>query len=704
MVKDYLITGIFPLTLAILTAGLISGCLSSDRFKGSLKQQYQVEIIRDTWGVPHIFGQTDADTAYGLAYASAEDDFETIQMVFLASRGKLGAVMGKEMAPLDYAVQLLKVRETVEAKYKTLSPEFRAVCEAYADGLNCYAATHQDQLLYRKVWPVEGKDLVAGFVQKLPLFFGLEGTLKRIFNNRVQPASPKVGQLPFEQRVIGSNFLAVGPERSADGATRVAVNSHQPWSGPVAWYEAHLISQEGQDVYGGLFPGSPIIFLGHNRNLAWGHTVNEPDLIDVFELEINPKNPNQYRFDGKWKNLEVRKVPIEVKIWKNFRWTVKREALWSVYGPAMRNEKGVFAIRYAGIGNIKAIEQWYRMGKAKNLAEFKQAMKIHAIPMFNTGYADKEGHLYYVYNGLLPQRNPNYDWTQTVPGNTSETLWQGYLPYDDLPQVEDPSAAFIHSCNSSPFKATLGEDNPDPKKYPAYLGIETFMTNRSRRARALFGTDPEISRQDFFDYKFDKEYDPASRLIGHIDRFLQKIEPENAEQKQAMELIRSWDRKTDLENRSTAMVTLTFRPRSQTGKMRYDKDRFLRQMKEAILMLKQRHSRIDPTWGEVNRLVRGKVDLPLAGGHDVLRAIYGEISDGRLVGVAGDCFFQIVEWDKNGNQQAWVINQYGSNPSQPDSPHYADQAELFAQEKMRPAWLTREQILANAERRYRPTP
>ena len=125
-------------------------------------------------------------------------------------------------------------------------------------------------------------------------------------------------------------------------------------------------------------------------------------------------------------------------------------------------------------------------------------------------------------------------------------------------------------------------------------------------------------------------------------------------------------------------------------------------MKEAIKMLQKRHGRIDPTWGEVNRLVRGNVDLPLAGGHDVLRAIYGDIKDGRLVGVAGDCFFQIVEWDDNGQQTAWVINQFGSNPSQPESRHYTDQAELFAKEEMRTALLTKEQVLANAVRRYHP--
>ena len=662
--------------------------------------QYQVEIMRDTWGVPHIFGKTDADTAHGLAYAHAEDDFETIQELLLTIKGKLASVRGKDLAPYDYYVQLFRIWDDVNEKYDALSEDIRSVCEAYADGLNLYASQHP-QLLERNVWPVKGKDIVAGFVHKLPLFFGVDNVLKQIYQAK---ENPKVSQAGLGlQQGIGSNFLAVGPNRSADGATRVAINTHQPWEGPVAWYEAHVVSEEGLNLYGGLFPGSPIVLLGHNQNLAWGHTVNYPDLIDVYKLEINPKNPNEYRFDGQWKSLKIRKVPIEIQIWRNLRWTFHRETLWSEHGPALRNANGVYAIRYAGIGEIGQVEQWYRMGKAKNLEEFKVAMRLHTIPMFNTGYADRKGNLYYVYNALLPLRNEQYNWAGYVPGNSSSTLWTSYLPYDQLPQVENPPSAFLQSCNNNPFQTTTGIGNPNPLKYSPNFGIEDIMTNRALRARELFGNNPSVTRKEFFQYKFDKYYSADSVLAESINRFLEEAKTEDLELTKAIDLIRSWDLQTNIDNRAAALAILTFRPKDRPADFQYDYFLFLKRLKENVDLFKKNFGRIDVPWGKVSRIIRGDIDLPIAGGPDILRAIYSQvINDGRLKGVAGDCFFQIVEWDKQGNLQSWVINQYGSHSWKKTSPHYNDQSLLFAQEKMRPSWFNKEDILKNLERRYSP--
>ena len=662
--------------------------------------QYQVEIMRDTWGVPHVFGKTDADTAHGLAYAHAEDDFETIQELLLTIKGKLASVMGKDLAPYDYYVQLFRIWDDVNEKYDTLSADIRSVCEAYANGLNLYASQHP-QLLERNIWPVKGTDIVAGFVHKLPLFFGVDNVLKQIYQAE---KNPKVSQseLGFQQG-IGSNFLAVGPNRSADGATRVAINTHQPWEGLVAWYEAHVVSEEGLNLYGGLFPGSPIVLLGHNQHLAWGHTINYPDLIDVYKLEINPNNPNEYRFDGQWRSLEIRKVPIEIRLWRNFRWTFHRETLWSVHGPALRNANGVYAIRYAGIGEIGQVEQWYRMGKAKNLEEFKAAMRLHTIPMFNTGYADRRGNLYYVYNALLPLRNEQYDWSGYVKGNSSSTLWTRYLSYDDLPQVENPPSAFLQSCNNNPFQTTIGFGNPNPLEYSSVFGIEDMMTNRSLRARELFGNNSSVTRKEFFQYKFDKYYSQDSVLAENLRRFLEEATAEDSELVKAIDLIRSWDFQTDIENRAAALVILTFRPKDRPTDFQYDYPLFLKRLRENIELLNQNFGRIDVTWGEINRLIHGDIDLPIAGGPDILRAIYSQpIDGGRLKGVAGDCFFQIVEWDGQGNLQSWVINQYGSHSWKKTSPHYTDQSLLFAREEMRPTWFAKEDILENLERRYSP--
>ena len=391
-------------------------------YLATVGEQYNVRILRDTWGVPHVFGVTDADVAYGLAYAHAEDDFLTIQQTLVAARGKLASVYGVDAAPNDYMVHLLRIWDVVEAGYESdLAPGTRLILEAYADGLNHYAALHPDEVLLAEVFPVDGLDIVAGSVHKSPLFFGLDNTLAELFEDtRQREVSNKAAWIPYLGEPAdlsgvaylwddggldyGSNTLAVGPGRGADGATFLAVNSHQPWEGAVTWYEAHLHSQEGWDAVGGVFPGSPVVIHGHNRHLGWAYTVNYPDLADVYVLEINPEDPNQYRFDGEWLELEVRQALIRVNIYGGMGVTVKREVLWSVYGPVVRQDHGVYALRYAGYGLVNIWEGLYRMNKAANFAEWRAAAKAGGLPNFNVGYADGQGNIYYLYNAMLPLR------------------------------------------------------------------------------------------------------------------------------------------------------------------------------------------------------------------------------------------------------------------------------------------------------------
>lgn len=663
---------------------------------------YEVQIARDAWGVPHMLGKTHADTAFGLAYAHAEDDFSTIQDVLLASRGQLAASEGIPMAANDYYVALIRIRQGLRERFASLGPEIQAVCQGYADGLNLYASRHPDRLK-RHAWPAQPEDLIAGAMHKLPMMFGMHNDLSRVLNNP-GPAPEMASWLNPHQAPVGSNFMAIAPTRSNDGATRACINSHQPWTGPVAWYEAHLLSEEGQNLYGGLFPGSPVIFLGHNAHMAWGHTVNHPDLVDVYELEMDPDHPLRYRMNDRWLELEQSYATLEVRLWRDIRWKVRKEVLHSIHGPAIRVGDRVLAIRYAGMDVASQLEQWFWMGQATHLEAFKEAMRRQAIAMFNTGYADKHGNLFYVYNGLLPQRDESFDWKATVPGNTQDTLWTEYLPFDRLPQVENPPSGFIQNCNSSPFETTVGEGNPAPADFSKAFGIETWMTNRALRAMELYGQDSAITHEAFFRYKYDKQYAENSRLRENIRQFLQS-EParEDDSLTDAVEVLRSWDGDTSSDNRHAALSLLTFRPNSNTARANLSASVVRDRLRQVAIELKQRFGKLDVPWGEVNRLIRGEVDLPLGGGPDTLRAIYGRpLGDGRLEGVAGDCFFQFVEWDAQGQLQAWAIQPFGSHASSEDSPHYDDQTDLFAREEMRRIPFTKEEVLRAAERIYRP--
>lgn len=659
------------------------------------KRHYDVRILRDTWGVPHVFGHTDADVAYGLAWAHAEDDFATIQGALLAARGGLATVLGREGAANDYMVQLLRIWDVVDAGYeRDLGPETRALCEAYADGLNHYAALHPDEAM-AALYPARGKDVVAGFVHKTPLFFGLDRVLRGLLETSASPSPPAAP--------AGSNTFAVAPKRSLDGFTRLAINSHQPWAGPVAWYEAHLHSDAGWDAVGGLFPGAPVVLHGHNRNLGWAHTVNKPDLVDVYALEMNPAHPNQYRLDGAWRELEVRSAAIRVKLLGPVSWTFHRDALWSVFGPVVRGPRGVFAIRLAGYGEVRHIEQWYRMNKASRFEEWLAAMRMNALPMFNVGYADREGHVFYVYNARLPLRPAGYDWSGVVPGNTSRTLWTESLPFDRLPQVKDPPSGFVQNCNSSPFRTTLGPGNPDPAEYPPAFGIETGMTNRALRALELFGGEERISRDEFDRYKFDVTYAAGSTMAARLARVLDAPPPSDPLTRQALDLLRGWDRSATADSSAAALAVMALQPTEEGDDSVPPAAALAEHVRDAARSLHARFGRLDVPWHDVLRLRHGTLDLGLFGGPDLLHAVYGRPGpDGRIAGVGGDSYILLVEWDGQGRVSSRSIQPYGSATGDVRSPHYADQAPLFAAGRLKPVWMDEAEIRAHLEREYRP--
>ncbi len=696
------------------------------------REGYEVEILRDSWGVPHIFGRRDADAAFGLAYAHAEDDFYTIQQTFLAARGMLALAYGPDAAPNDFMVQGLRIWEVIEREYETIPPDVQAVMQGYVDGLNYYAALHPHEVVLPEAFPMTPQDVVAGFVHRIPLFFNLDRALAELFaEGRQRPISERMTEDEGRRTdalsvfappssvyqitsAYGSNVIAVSPARSVNGETFFTVNSHQPWEGPVTWYEAHVVSEEGWDMVGGLLPGSPTITHGHNRQLAWAFTVNSPDLVDIYVLEINPDNPNQYRFDGEWLDLEVGEARLLVTLFGRFRWTVREELLWSVHGPVVRQDHGVYALRYAGMGEVGHVEQFYRMNKASNWEEWYTAVSTGPLPMFNIGYADAEGNIYYVYNARIPLRAEGYDWRQYLPGDTSETLWTDYLPFADLPQVFNPASGFIQNANSSPFRTTIGPDNPDPAAYSPTLGIETYMTNRALRALTLFGEDEAITAPAFYDYKYDMAYDPASdmgrlvAIVGGPPPFA--LSPEMAT---AVSLLTSWDLQATPDSLGATLAVLTLHFLNESAEAQIRPSRLVNgtlpetavwdSLAQAVDVLLTNFGRVDVPWQEVNRLRRGEVDLGLGGAPDVLHAIYGQLEeDGRFRGFVGDCHIMIISWDTHGNLRSHSIHQYGSATLDEDSPHYADQAPLFAARQLKPVWLDEADIRANLGRAYRP--
>jgi acyl-homoserine-lactone acylase len=684
-------------------------------------RQYDVRIKRDTFGVPHVIGPRDADVAFGLGFAQSEDDFTTLQQVALATRGQLAATEGRKAAVADYLVHLLRVWETVNAKYESdLPADVRQVLEAYADGVNYYGALHSDKTI-RGALPFTGKDIAAGFVFKTPFFYGLDRVLLKLNspdNGKTVAALSKEGLSAFlvttDPMPVGSNAVAIGPARSVDGATRLLVNSHQPYSGPVSWYEAVLESGQGWHVAGGFFPGSPFMLHGHNEHLGWANTVNDPDLIDVYKLTINPANPNQYQLDGQWRDFEKSDAKIRVRIWGPLVWPVHREVLYAAQGPVLKTDHGVFAIRYAGINEVREPLQYYRLNKAASLADWRAAMALQAIPSINFVYADEKSNIGYVYNGLFPVRKEEegLDWQGVLPGNRSDLIWNRYLPFDKIPQIWNPPGGFVFNSNNSPFHATAPADDLKPQDFSPTLGIQTNMTNRAWRAMETYGADPRITAQTFRAYKYDLSYSVHSDLAQLIDQVLAIDPPKNDngdDLREAQEILKRWDHRTNVANRSAALAILMGEPVLRARKEINGKpqppsqSQIMASLREAMQALKTRFGRLDPEWGDVNRLRRGTVNLAIDGGPDVYRAVYGlKQPDGTLTAGGGDTFIMFVTWDKAGVLTSESIHQFGSATLDQNSPHYADQSPLFVAMKTKPVLFSEAQLGGHIEADYRP--
>jgi acyl-homoserine-lactone acylase len=648
-----------------------------------------VRIVRDVYGVPHIFGKTDADAAFGLAYAHSEDDWPTIHAVTAASTGRLSLLYAsKKAAGNDWYVGLVRVREQVDAQYDALAPDYRAVLEGYARGLNFYAWKHPEESDGR-LFPVSGRDVAAGFAHKIP--FMLDVPL--VIGELLEGGPKKPPSMP------GSNAHAVAASRSPDGVTRLNVNSHQPWEGPVTWYEVHVVSEEGWNMTGGLFPGAPIVLHGHNDRLGWAHTVNSPDLVDVYALNDTAA-------------LEEKDVPLTIDTGL-FDLHVSKAAHWSKLhdAPVVKTEKGAWAIRYAGIGRaLQTGQQWFRMNKAKTLAEWKEAMRIQAIPMFNTVYADAE-HIAYVYNALIPKRPtaPGVDWAGVIPGDRPDLVWNEYLPFDALPMVVDPPSGFVMTCNSTPFAATTGA-NANPPDSPLYAnaGIERDVNNRARRSLALFGTDAPIDRDTFLRFKFDRTYAPDAKIFGEAFEPLVGGRAALGElthwEREALDILAAWDGRADEHSSAATIAILVWsrtNPKTSQGFTDVAPLSPRDALRGAVAWLVERFGRVDVPLGEAQRLRRGTVDLPLGGGPDVLNAVRAKDDGERLVGFQGDSYVLVVDFPKDGPATSESIHQYGAS-NRPSSPHHADQAASFTALRLKPTLRDPAVLARKTERAYHP--
>ena len=663
--------------------------------------QYSATITRDIFGVPHVHGATDADAAFGLAYAQADDDITNILSTIDLARAGSGLKNGRDGAIADYLIKALEIRELVEERYEEdLSSEVKAVLEGFVAGLNYWMSLNLDRNI-KDYYPVNKVDLVSSFAIQNLFFAGIDSAIKELMNAPKEVSEAELDKGGESRKVAslvaGSNAFALNSNKTSDGKTRLVINSHQPLDGPVAWYEAHISSDEGWNMMGGLFPGAPFIFVGFNESLGWGMTVNGPDLTDAFKLTINPENKNQYLLDGKWENFDIKNIKLPVKLLGPISWTFNREAKFSEHGLVLETESGSYALKFAGMKEIRQPDQWFRMNKAQNKDQWLEAMKMRAIISFNAVYADKEDNIMLLHNTAGPIRNEAYDWKQPVDGTNSTLIWNEITPFDEIPLLINPNSGWIVSANQDPFRASSVKDNLKRSDFSKTLGIETKMTNRAYRVIEIFDNDKKFTEQDLLDAKFDNEYSKESRSIKYLQNVLAQ-EYEDQEFQEAQAVLNAWDLKTDNNNRSAALGVCILSEEWRAFMNRIDAPSSKEMFKKCIDELNDAFGRVDPLWSEVNMLIRGDLSLPIQGGPDTLRAVYGRPQDdGILKAVAGDGLVVSLSWDSDGNQESQSIHQYGSATQDSSSKHYDDQVQLFVDEKMKPTFFDKLELEKNTE-------
>ncbi|MEM7217236.1 MAG: penicillin acylase family protein [Pseudomonadota bacterium] len=676
----------------------------------------EVVIKRDSWGVPHVYGPTDASVAFGFVYAQAEDNFWQIEDTMIQAIGSYAEVMGESALGSDYLNRALEVVTVSKAEWERLSPAAKAITEAAAAGLNQYLADSDEtpRLIERfEPWHF----LAHSRYSTYQLFvFGRAGIANEEIGALVQGqllahhlhggslAHPRASVAADALAQAGSNTWAIAPSRSRSGKAMLFINPHQPFFGPGQWYEGHLHSEEGLHFSGAGFFGSAMPTIGHNERLGWSHTVNAPDIVDVYALRPDDlARPRSYAYDGGERPLRTWQDDIRVKTEagtevRSFHFYA------SHHGPIVAARDGeLLSVRMAKFREGGQLEQRYAMLRASNLDEFKAALARLATPMFNTMYADVDGNIYYAYYGAIPRRDPSFDWLEPVDGSNPATEWQGYHPLEELPTLTNPPSGYLQNCNATPFLATGGDGNLRAADYPGYMVSEADNA-RSRMSRILLGGTRKLSYRDLERLGWDTYVLEAETTLPVLAQEVAARDLPAAEARRLrgpLRLLERWNRRAAIDSHAT---TLYFFWRLQQRQLGVPDP--VDALRAAVSYMDETYGSWRVPWGEVNRLQRAHTSgaagfddaaesLPIAGGpgnpFGTIFNFYARPKPGarRMYGVAGHSFVGLVEFGRPLKSKSVLV--FGANAAI-DSPHYFDQSRLFAAERYKDAWFTREAV------------
>ncbi|WP_108812065.1 penicillin acylase family protein [Sphingorhabdus sp. Alg231-15] len=659
-----------------------------------------VTIMRDEFGVPHIFGPTDASVVFGATYARAEDEFHYMEQAYIKLLGRAASVSGPDWLPWDIFLRKLEIEDHSRQEYLNASAEIKALCEAFAEGMNYFLRTRPD-IKPKLIMHFEPWHALVGY--RLFHVSGIDDETQK------QIGQPNI--LSAFSGYLSSTMWAIGPSKSASGHPMLFINPHIPLDAP---YEMSLHSDEGLNVSGQLAYGIGILPIsGHNGDAGWSITANSPDINDVYEETIVDGASGSYQYGGeiltttRWTENIAVAGPDGIKQRKyNFEKTR--------HGPLFDGPGGKrLALRVAKLSKGGVLKQFFDMSKARNLAEFKRAIAPMNITYNNLMYAGQDGHIYYVYGGAIPKRNAKLDWSKPVDGSNPETDWRGFFSLADLPQIENPASGYLQNSNSSPFFSTDGTDLIETD-YPAYMFRSERDTAIARRSRQLIAAEDRISLEQLSRFAFDTYLPTAAADIAKLNaEWVQSSsnnEKTEKEIKEALHILNEWDRRADADSVGAALYVTMFHMRDNDSAYP-----MINRLRRTTALLEKYYGDWRIPYGRFNRIRRaehrGKInippsqhDLPSPGTPFYMGAIMTfntktEDGSSKSYGNHGHSYVSVVEFAPE--LKARSVMAYGQNRN-PESAHYFDQARLYTQQKFKPVRFYEKAIVKAALKTYRP--
>jgi acyl-homoserine lactone acylase PvdQ len=718
----------------IVLAGLLSAAprqLPNAELARLEREAQNVTIIRDTWGIPHIHGKTDADAVFGLVYAQAEDDFNRVETNFINSQGRLAEAEGEAEIYRDLRMKLFINPDTLKADYAA-SPEWlKALMNAWADGLNFYLAKH----------PGVKPRVITHFEPWMALSFSegsIGGDIERVNLNQLEAfygnatrgedkSSDIDGDGPNEP--TGSNGVAIAPSNTAGHHSLLLINPHTSFFFRA---EVKVESDEGLNAYGAVTWGQLFVYQGFNERAGWMHTSSGVDAIDEYLETIVKKGDKLfYRYGNEERPVTVGTIQVPYRTPSGMatkQFTVYR----THHGPIIREQNGKWVAIRLMQDPVKALTQSYTRTKARDYKTFKQSMELHTNSSNNTIYADADGNIAYFHGNFIPRRNPRFDWTRPVDGSDTATEWHGLLSVDETPKLLNPASGWLYNSNNWPWSAA-GPSSPKQADYPAYVETGHEESARGYHALRVLSNRKDFTIERLRAAAYDSYLPAFERLIPSLLSAydgLPATDPLKTKLAEQIALLRRWDYRWAVASVPTSLAVfwgeeLTRHVGAEARRAGMSADDYIVDKAtpaERVQALATASDKLaadfgawKTPWGDINRFQRltGDIVQPFNDAGPSIPVGFTSSRWGSLAsfgarpykgtkkwyGTSGNSFVAVVEF---GDSVRAIAVTAGGESGHPPSPHFNDEAQRYATGNLREVYFYPSQLKGHTEKTYVP--